>query len=295
MQRIFLGFLILSFSMGISSAQEIDTLALKAEVENLKTGKSKKAFLRKILDEDQKYRGNSTNDTLDFLHLISVSYYFNEYGFPKKKDFGDAADAMWLVYAHSKWKETSRISFPLILKGFLIGEIKQSDIRNYFSSRFHKFDDYRFKTMSIKALLESCEVELGDKISIKNLIKAKTQIDSLESIKIVNRSNWKTDPISNTYEVNGEQLVQNFDPQLITIIERVDGRLFLIENIYKDYLPAPTELINISGNRYRYKHKTASDHYFEFLEGKILYKNKTETLQVYSKTAVSKGYNSKYR
>jgi len=270
-------------SCSLSCAQAIDTLALKTEIENLKTGKDRKAFLQKTLDEDQKYRGNETNDSLDYEHLISVSYYFNKFGYPTKKDFGESAKAMWLVWVHNSFKEPDRLSFPLIRKGFIIGEIEQLDLRSYFLRQFYKFDDERYLTMPIKELLASCEVEVNDKISIKQIVEAKAKIDSLDKIKVVATSHWKADDILKTYDVNGEQVSITHDGALIRIVEKENGKFYLLQLLHKDYEGRPTELTKIASSKFRYKHKTESGNYFEFLKDRILYKNKTEILHEYKK------------
>ena len=211
--------IVLISSVGIN-AQLIDTIHLKKEVMSLSNHMKRHEFLKNIYEIDQKYRGQATNENIDFQNLISISYYVNKYGHPKKKDFSKYAKVPSLVWIHNRYTEIDRISFPIILKGFLNGEIPESEIRNYFlRGMYHlKYDDEGFKTHSFFELFEICQVKTDETISIKNLIATKIIVEEKNNLTDAKVSNWKSDDGHRFYYVDSQKIERFISGQKIRII-----------------------------------------------------------------------------
>ena len=281
--------IILCSSLLILDAQEIDTLVIISEVSELKTISSKRKYLERIIDEDQKYRGNITNDSLDFRHLVSLSYYVNEHGYPTKKEVGEYATGLWLIYRHSKWNVLQKIAFPIILKGYLAGVIDPKSFRLDYLKRFYKHDDENYRTLPLKELIAMCEVNT-DKISVNELIKAETELGELDSMEIASASYWKADGISKTYDYEGEKITVDHEGQLIRIFEKVNGKTYLEQLVYIEYESGFDEIVKWKENKFKEKDKII-DNYYEVLADKVLYRNKDEILKTFNKTDQRHGTN----
>jgi len=265
------------------SAQNIDTLALKNEVLNLKSFQSKMNFLEKLYAEDQQFRGANSNPNLDFEHLISISYFINEFGYPKKSDFGRASACAWLTWIHNSNRELKKNTFPIILQGFTQGEIQQLDLREYYlRGLYHyKFDDNNIKNMPLKELFQKCEVNLDDKISIEEIIKIRSENEKFNELKIINEATWKANNKIKYYDLNGEQIKTTIKGEVIKIMEKEDGKIYLLK-VYDDGSGEPIELEKLSANSYKYK-ACQTEKYFEFSEEKIVFKDQNEIFKEYSR------------
>lgn len=280
MRTLFVFIFTMAFTATLD-AQEIDTLVLKNEVVNLKTFASKFAYLKKIYEEDQKYRGSQTNDSLDYQHIISIAYFINEFEYPREKDFGRYASALWLIWIHNKYREIDKVTFPVILKGFLCGEIKEKDLRTYYLRELYisRYDDEKYKTIPLKELFKVCEVNLDETISIKNILNAKTAIDNFDKQEALQTSCWKSEGTFKTFSLNSKNITTRFEGQLISIIKKSDGKLYLLM-MHNDHSAEPRPLENIAPNKYKFEGQE-TDKYFEFSADRILYKDKSTVLEEY--------------
>ena len=264
-------------------AQQIDTLELKKEVLSLKTPSSKKDYLKRLYKADQMYRGKQTNDSLDYLHLISISFFINEYGYPQEHDFGKYASAPRLIWIHNPHRQLDRICFPIILKGFLSRALEEKELRTYYlRGLYHdKFDDENYETVSLKELFTICEVNLDDKISIEKILTAKTEIDNFNQLKIVSESAWKAEDSFKTYTLNGQDIVERYEGETIKIIEKADGKVYLLK-IYNDNSGESRELTAIGLNKYKLKGQQ-TDKYFEVLEDRVFHKDRRGLIKEYKR------------
>lgn len=261
------------------NAQKIDTLKLKNEVINLKTFEDKKNFLQTIYETDQNNRLTDADKSIDYKHLISISYFINAFGYPNRKEFGRCASAPWLIWVHNSYRELNRATFPIILKGFQDQYIDEGDLRTYYLELLYKerFDDERHLTIPLKKLFRICEVETGDKISINNILEAKANIDRFNQLEIVEESNWQSGDVFRTILIDGEEVKKKRPGDVISFFEKENGKIYLLR-VYEDDSGEPRELEKIAPNKYKFKSQK-TDKYFEILEDRILFKNQTEILK----------------
>lgn len=265
------------------NAQQVDTLSLKKQVSDLYSFESQYDFLKNLYELDQANRGKNTNESLDFEHLILISYYINEFGYPTKRDFDRLSSIPALIWIHIHYRELKKISFPIILQGFLKGEIKESELRYYYLRGLYnyKFDDENFKTIPLSKLFEICELSLESKILIEDIIDIKHKVDSAYSIKKLYETRWKAEGDLGIYELDGEKFQVKKDGEMIGIIHSVDGKFFHYR-IHDDNSGEWRELEKVTSNKYKYKHQE-TDKYFEFLDDRILFRDKLKVIKQYEK------------
>lgn len=278
--RLILIFAVLMIGTRSSLAQKMDTLKLKEEVSNLKAF-SKKLFLKILFEKDQAFRGKQTNDSIDLQNLISISYFINDYGYPTRREYGKYSSVPMLIWIHNKYSAIDQLTFPIILKGYLEGEIRESELRNYYLRRLYnnKIDDENYKNILLKELFEICEVRLDDKISVWKILKEKAKIDSLNGLEVLNETLWKTEDIHKSYKLNDENIDIEVKGQKIKIIQKKNGNIFVL-NVNEDHSGEIRELQEISSRKYKYKDQK-TEKYFEFFDDKILYKDSNRTIREY--------------
>ena len=279
--------LLLAFIVVISvshiNAQHIDTLKLKEEVSSLKGFRAKKSYLKSMYEKDQLFRGKQTNDSIDFQHLISISYFINLYGYPTKLDFGKYSSVPWLIWIHNKYQAIDRISFPIILKGYFKGEIKEQELRTYYLRGLYNYrkDDEGFKEIPLKELFEICEVSLGNAISIKEILDKKNEIDSFNKLEIITETIWKAENTYKIHDYNGEKIKVEHKGDKFKIIHKANGKTYLLK-IFDDNSGEPVELEKIAPNRYKYRHQE-TDKYYEFYDNKTLFRDELRLIKEYKK------------
>src|SRR5688572_4922844 len=140
--KALISLMLLCIFVEVSTGQP-DTLRIKHEVDELTDQNSIQKYLDHIVKEDQLYRGDMTNISLDIEHLISLSYFNNNHAYPTKEVYGQSANSMRLVWIHVPFHDMRRLSFPLIHKAFIAGLISENDLRTYYLQRLYedRFDD----------------------------------------------------------------------------------------------------------------------------------------------------------
>ena len=215
--------------------------------------------------------------------MISISYYINEFGYPKRRDFGKHSSVAWLVWIHNPHRELKRRTFQIILQGYLSGEIDESEVRSYFLRGLytHKFDDNNYNTIALKDLFKICEVDVTEKISIKGILDAKDSIQNFEQIKTISESVWKSKDQRIVYEVNGEEFSRIDEGQKVKIFQKENGKMYLLK-VHDDHSGEPIELEELAQNRYKFKVQD-TEKYFIFFEDKISYMNGDILIKEYLK------------
>lgn len=244
------------------SAQQIDTLALKKEIDALHNLESIQQYLDRIYEEDQQYRGAQSIDSLDYRHLLSMSYFVNKFGYPKSQQFGRSAYAAWLIWVHTRHHALARSSFPIILKGFLSNELPASELRSYYlASLYHeKFDDNAHLELPLKTLFERCEVVTADQIDISRMVAEKQAINAFEQLPIRRADYYQADGSSRNYELNGHTIPVRFDGEQLKLFQLEDGRIFLLV-VTIDGSAEPRELMETPDGRFVIKNRQSNKYY----------------------------------
>ena len=258
---------------------QTDTLKLKQEIDNLADQTAIQNYLKKIYEEDQKYRGNKTIDSLDFEHLISISYFINKFGHPKYSTYGKVSRAPSLVWIHNKYQVIKKEAFPIILKGFLNREIKEFDLRDYYLRVLYNYisDNSDHKTIELPELFKLLKLNTGPNINIEKLIREKERLEALYNQPKNILGKWKQKSESSFLDFEGKpfEVVINFDP--VQIYSTKNGQYFFHAH-YSDNSHEPRELQVLENGKFKYMYQQ-TDKYFEINpEGDLLYISGEKTI-----------------
>lgn len=126
---------------------------IEYEIQQLGTADSKRAYLEKILEDDQAVRDNDKSAELmlkygkdskedleyakaqwkqDAINLQKIEAYLRKYGYPKKDELGkDAAMAPWAVIHHTTDTGIRNIFFEAFYIAYLSGDISDTEMALY--------------------------------------------------------------------------------------------------------------------------------------------------------------------
>jgi hypothetical protein len=264
-------------------AQKIDTLDIMNQVNVLQNADAIQNALHSIISEDQQFRGNQTNDSLDLHHLIWVLYFVNKFGYPSKEFYGHDAFATSVIWIHNH-RRLRIISFPIILKGFLSGQINEKDLRDYYLRTIYtyKYEDDDYLRMPLKALFEKLELNTSNTISAEALLNISTELVAFENQPKEIVGIWKSDKTSKTYDNNGQHINVEFEGERVEIFKLPDENIYIrLSSSYGSR--EPHELYLTTQNEYKYK-TMETDRYYT-IEGEELYLKKDEqVIMKYKKT-----------
>jgi hypothetical protein len=260
--------------------QVIDTLELKNEIDQISNKEGIQAYLDHLFEMDQAYRGRQTNGSLDYRHLLSVSYFINRFGYPKREDFGRSANALWLVWIHNKHSELSRLAFPIILKGFQAREISEEELRTYFLKGLYqsKFVDEHYRSLPLNELFSICEVASGEQIDIQKMIAAKQQVDHFYQLPVKWEQYYKARNTSNTYTMKGHEVEAIVEGETIRLFALENGSIYL-HRLLIDGSSEPFEVVP-SGNIYRRKGQQG-DLFYEIQEDRLIKRTSNLNITTY--------------
>ena len=234
-------------------SQKIDTVQIKHHINSLNGGIAAQSALRKIIEEDQQYRGSQSNDSLDLLHLIWVSCFVNRFGWPKKQDFGDDAFRMSIIWIHNH-RRLRIAAFPIILQGFLSGQIAEKDLRDYYlrTIYLYKFDDDGYLHLPLKELFEKLELNTAKQVDVAELLKVGEEISAFKKQSRQVIGIWKSEGTSKTYDSQGKNIRVEFEGEQAELYRLPNGQVFLcLSSSYGSR--EPQELILVKEHEYRFK------------------------------------------
>lgn len=164
------------------------TNGIEYEIQQLETADSKKAYLEKILEDDQAVRdgeksaelmlkyGKDSEEYMEYvkaqwkqdeINLQKIETYLRKYGYPKKDKLGkDAAIAPWLVIHHSTDTGVRNRNFEILYKAYLSRDIDDTAMAMYlgrtyeftFKERFRMESPYKSED-EINQLIEKLNLE----------------------------------------------------------------------------------------------------------------------------------------
>ncbi len=155
-------------------------LEIEKEIEKLKTNDDKKAFLEKVLKDDQKVRDGSDAAIIqefgydskehlehtkimwkqDEINVIKIEKYLEKFPYPKKTELGDdAAMAPWLVIHHSSNIGLRNKYFEILYQAYLDQNIDDGGFSLYLGRTY----DFTF----------------GERLKMKNPFRPEDEINAL--------------------------------------------------------------------------------------------------------------------
>ena len=151
---------LLLFSCREVPPQISKTLAnqIEKEVQSLLTQEAKRAFLEKIIEDDQRVRDGALSADLvlkyghnskehrayieaqiqqDALNLEKIEMYLKYYGHPGIELGSDAVSAPWMVIHHAQGYEARERNFPLLYRAYKNGIIDDGAM-SFYLGRMHR-------------------------------------------------------------------------------------------------------------------------------------------------------------
>ena len=257
----FLIFIVLSINLyGQNNSDDrlkcfkIDTIKAKIRIQNLNDIKSHKDFWKNIEYIDQFYRGSKAVDSIDANNIILVSYYLNKFGYPERSLLGNPSSIISMVWIHSKYSSINKLTFPIILQGYLKKEITEKDLRTYYIRNLYleKFNDNGFRFKPLKELFQALEVNVEKKINIKKIVEELDYYNNLKKSKIV-IGQWK---------------MEYYDVQIF----KGSNNQYFFQKLYRDgsYEPKLLKLVDNMTNHFKFANIISSN-FFKIAKDNSLY------------------------
>lgn len=266
----------------IETKSQIDTFVLKNKVEQLINQDSIQMFLDFILKEDQHYRGELTNISMDLEHLFTLSYFLNKFGSPTEENFGKSVMVLRSVWIHIPFLALRRLSFPLIHSAYLSGNISENDLRNYYLRKLYedRFDDDKYLTLPIDSLFSLLNLNSTSSIPIRTLFLETEKIKSLRNIPKKELWKWNGPIKTKIVTVNGERKEMAYSDSPVEIFVLKNCNIYF-QKVHSDNSYEPKELIKIGERKFKFKNQITNK-YFEIKDnGNLLYKDDSTVFQEY--------------
>ena len=263
---------------------QIDTLRLKNQVDRLNNKDSIQAYLNHILQEDQHYRGDLTNLSMDIEHLISLSYFINKFTFPTEEIFGPPARALRFVWTHVPFLSLKKFSFPLIHSAFLTGHISENDLRTYYLKRLYEdeFDDEKNLSLPIDSLFVLLKLNTTSRIPIHILLLEAEKIKDLRSMSKKETWKWSGSVKSKVVTANGNRVLMTSTDSPVEIFTLENCNIYF-RKLHSDNSYEPKELVKIGEGKYKIKNQQTNK-YFEIKEnGNLIYTDGFDIIYEYRK------------
>lgn len=143
--------------LGCKESEKNEYAEFEEEIKALESDQSKKAYLEKVLEDDQKVRGTKGQEIMmkygkdskeekdyikaqwemDDLNLFKVEKYMEIHGYPKKELGESATTAPWMVIHHSRHYDARERNFEKVYEGYLKGDIDDGAISFYLGRMYN--------------------------------------------------------------------------------------------------------------------------------------------------------------
>lgn len=269
---------------GIKAVSQPDTMIYKKQIENLTDHASIQMYLDTIFKRDTNYRGNEAITLLDLENLISISYYFNAYGYPAEEEYGFASIAPRSIWIHNSYLGLRRLTFPIILKAFQSGQISEALLRSYYLKHLYieRFEDDEINEIALPELFKLLELNTSDVISIEALISYMEERRTFNSQPKKEVLRWYGEELSKWAIENGERKWWTTRGAPVEIITLQNCKIYFRMDCV-DHSAEPYELMKIGEKKFKFKNRQ-TDRYFEIdPEGNLLYRNAEEVFDLYKK------------
>lgn len=269
---LFLIFIVFSINLYGQNESErfkwfmIDTIKAKLYIQNLHDIESHKAFWKNIEFKDQFYRGGKAVDSIDANNIVLVSYYLNKFGYPQKSLFGNSSSIINIVWIHSKYSSIDKLTFPIILQGYLKKEITEQALRTNYLRKLYleKFDNNGYLLKPLKELFKVLELNVAKKISIKKIVKEFTYYNNLKKAK----------KVIGVWQI-GYDTVQIF---------KGTNNQYFFKKLYRDgsYEPKLLKIVNNIPNHFKFANMISSNSFKIEKDNSLHLLNKTgKTIAIY--------------
>lgn len=225
MRILFLSFAIFFYQWGIS---QVDTLALKKQIDQIGTEKNHIDFWDFVFERDQNMFQSDHLEKINIENLVLVSYYLNKFGYPDINILGDKAKILNMVWVHNKYDEVKKLTYPIILQGYLKKEISEFNLREYFLRILYQnyFHDHGHMTKSLSEIYRDIQPNLTGHINVYAFVQYYTEQEKYFSGDKITLGTWKSDDIQYTGTLNGNSFSHTLPGSRMTINKMPDGKYF---------------------------------------------------------------------
>jgi hypothetical protein len=253
-----------------------DTLALKKQVENIYTEKNHQDFWEFIYDRDQNMFQSDRIEAINLENLILVSYYFNKFGYPDFNVLGDKSKIINLVWVHNKYYEIKKITYPIILQGYLKKGITEFNLREYYLRILYKryFDDHGNMTKPLSQIYKELAPNLSSQIDVREILKIYSSNEKYFSQEKKITGMWKSEDLVYNGFLKGDLYSHSISGGRVTIYKMPDGKYFF-ESLYPWQSVDPEELkpANDSNTVFQFANAQSLKYYQITKDGDLVYKD----------------------
>ena len=225
MRVLLLSICIFYWDLGIS---QLDTLILKKMVDEIRTEKNHADFWEFIFERDQNMFQSEQLEEMNIENLVLVSYYLNKFGYPDVGILGDKAKIINMVWVHNKYADVKKLTYPIILQGYLKKEISEFNLRDYFLRILYQcyFDDHGHMTKPLNQIYKELEPNLTNQIDVQAFTKYFTEQERYfnEEKNVV--GTWNSDDIQYEGTLNGSFYTHKIPGSKVVIFKMNDGKYF---------------------------------------------------------------------
>lgn len=226
-----------------------DTIALKSQVDNIYTEKSHKDFWDFIYDRDQNMFQSDRIEEINIENLILVSYYFNKFGYPDVSVLGDKSKIINMVWVHNKYYEIKKLTYPILLQGYLKKAISEFNLREYYLRILYQryFDDHGHMTKPLSQIYKELEPNLSNQINVQKIVQTYVENEKYFGQKKVLIGTWKSEDLNYNGTLNGNPYSHNIPGNQVTVYQMPDGKYFF-EPLFDGQSHDPIELKAINNS-----------------------------------------------
>ena len=237
---------------------------------------SHKDFWYKINYRDQELRISPNIEQIDEENLAAVVYYFNRFGYPNFKKYGDHAKIVQGVWGHNRYSKINRYTFPIILAGYKAGAIPEPAFREYYLRIMYqlRLDGYDYKTKSLDYLQNLLGLKEAEHISIDTIMNMLREYKQIRSDTQVILGRWYAITPADTFYFEGKKLVKEDERHKVILYATTNGKYYILQESFAN-AKEPVELSPVDQQMTKFKIVgKESSKYYKIAENKdLIYTN----------------------
>ena len=255
---------------------QFDTIALKQRVNEIHTEKNHTAFWDFIFERDQNMFQSDRIEVINFENLILVSHYLNKFGYPDIDVLGEKARIINMVWLHNKYFQIKKLSYPIILQGYLKKAISEFNLRDYFLRTLYQrsFDDHGHMTKPLSQIYKELEPKMSNYIDVQGLVDFYLERENYFNQDKILIGKWKSEEIEYSGTLNENLYSRILPGAKVTIYQLPDGNYFF-EPLYDGQSHDPIELKAVDNSKLNFQfeiYKTRNWYQIEE-NGDLVYKD----------------------
>jgi len=242
---------LLCWHIGIS---QFDTIALKQRVNEIHTEKNHTDFWDFIFERDQNMFHSDRIEVINFENLILVSHYLNKFGYPDIDVLGEKAKIINMVWLHNKYFQIKKLTYPIILQGYLKKAISEFNLRDYFLRILYQrySDDHGHMTKPLSQIYKELEPNVSNYIDVQGFVDFYLEREKYFNLNKILIGKWKSEDIEYSGTLNENPFTRILPGAKVTIYQLPDGKYFF-EPLYDQQSHDPIELKAVDDSKLNFQ------------------------------------------